>query len=34
MNGTNYLQIASSVNMCKNKVDTYLSKADYTYLVD
>ena len=31
MNGTNYLQmVAGSVNMFKNKVDTYLRRADYT----
>ena len=33
MNGTNYLHIAAnSVNMFKNKVDTYLRRADYTYI--
>ena len=32
MNGTNYLDCvtASSVNMFKNKVDTYLRRVDYT----
>ena len=33
MNGNNYLQnciTASSVNMFKNKLDTYLIRASYT----
>ena len=34
MNGTNYLDcvIASSVNMFKNKVDTYLRRVGYTLM--